>query len=275
MSWRFFRVTYRLGMIGAMTWGLVGVAWASIAAAIFPTVANSLPHGTLMQYYQAMPKELLAAMGLTDISLLFPNGEYSYAGYLGGEYFAFFPLLLGIYSVVYCGGLVSQEIERGTLDMHLSQPISRVGFLFSKFSGFGALVLTATILSYTGLTVASWIGGESINHLYLAGAHLVALLLSMAVAAYATLASCLLADPRRSLALAGGITALTYFANIIGSAVASLDWFQYLSLFHYYDALHLVAAGEVNWAGVGVYLGVFAASLAAAALVFRSKDLVK
>ena len=75
--------------------------------------------------------------------------------------------------------------------------------------------------------------------------------------------------------MAGILTALTYFTNVLGSAIGAVGWVKYGSLFYYYDSLQVIAEGEINWAGVAVYVGVFVITTAASVLVFRRKDLVR
>ena len=109
----------------------------------------------------------------------------------------------------------------------------------------------------------------------LVAVHAVAFLLAAAIAGYSTLASCVSLDPGRSLAAAGILTAFSYFANVLGSAIEGIGWLKYASLFYYYDSLQVLADGAVNWTGVAVYVAVFAVTVAASVVVFRRRDLVR
>jgi ABC-2 type transport system permease protein len=273
MSWALYRNVLTMGRVGALSWTTALVIWAFLVIWIFPTINEA---GAMEDYVNAMPEAVQAAIGVStpeDMAMIFRDGGFTLAGYVNTEYLNWLPLLLGVYAVVYCGGLVSKEAERGTLDALLSQPLERSSFLMSKFAGFATLVIAAMLLSFFSILVGSaFIDGE-IDVLNLAAIHGVGLLLVLAIAGYSTLASCLFLDPGKSLAVAGLATALSFFANIAGSGVSGLGWVKNLSLFHYYDSLQVIAAGNVNWTGVFVYAAVLVGTLTASWAIFRRKDL--
>ena len=275
MSLSLYTTVLRLARVGAVTWGISVALWALLVFWIYPSISTAFP---FEEYLEAIPEELQAAIGLAseeDVALVLQDGGFTLAGFLNTEYISWLPLLLGIYAVVYCGGLVSQEVERGTLDLLLSQPLARTAFLLSKFAGFATLILGITVASYVVVVVGSSVIEGDIDLRYAAAVHLVAVLLALAIAGYSTLASCLFMDPRRSLAVAGLVTALGYFANFVGLSVQSVGWLKNLSLFYYFDSLRLLVVGDVNWVGIGVYVGVTAAGLAIAVVVFQRKDVVR
>lgn len=275
MSFSLYRNVLTLARVGAISWGATILLWTALVIWIYPTIDQSF---SFEEYVNAMPEQLQAAMGVStpeDLALIFQEGGFTLAGYLNTEYLSWMPLLLGVYAVVYCGGLVSKEAERGTLDVLLSQPLQRRAFLMTKFAGFATLVLLVTILSYLTIVVGTaFIEGE-VDTLNLAAIHAVGLLLVLAIAGYSTLASCVFLEPGKSLAVAGLITAVSYFANIVGVGITGLGWLKNISLFHYYDSLQVIAAGNVNWTGVVVFTLVLTVTLGASVAVFRRKDLVR
>ncbi len=275
MSWALYRNVLTLARVGALSWAATLALWALLVIWIFPTIDQSF---SFEEYVNAMPEQLQAAIGVSDpqdMATVFQEGGFTLAGYMNTEYLSWMPLLLGVYAVVYCGGLVSKEAERGTLDVLLSQPLQRSAFLVSKFAGFATLAFGATLLSYFSIVIgAAFIEGK-VDATNLAAIHGVGLLLVLAIAGYSTLASCLFLDPGKSLAVAGLLTALSYFANIVGVGIAGMGWLQYISLFHYYDSLQVVAVGNVNWTGVAVYAAVLVSTLVASLAIFRRKDLVR
>ena len=276
MSASIYRNVLTLARVGVVSWSVVLVLWALLVVWIYPSLGNTGVN--FEEYLDAMPEQLKAAMGVggpDESALIFQAGAFTYVGYLNIEYISWLPLLLGIYAVVYCGGLVSKEVERGTLDVVLSQPVARTTFLLSKLAGFMTLALAATAFSTVTVLLGGLTIGEDVDVVNVLAVHAVSFLLVAAIAGYSTLASCVSLDPGRSLAVAGVLTALTYFANVLGSAIEAVGWLKYISLFSYYDSLRVLAEGAVNWAGIAVYVGVFTATTASAVLVFRRKDLVR
>ena len=276
MSMSIYRNVLTLAKVGVVAWSVVLVLWALLVVWIYPSLGDTGVN--FEDYLDAMPEQLRAAMGIAgpeETALVFQAGAFTYEGYVHIEYISWLPLLLGIYAVVYCGGLVSKEVERGTLDVVLSQPVERTTFLLSKLAGFLTLALAATGSSTIAVLLGALTIGEDANVTNVVAVHVVSFLLVAAIAGYSTLASCISLDPGRSLAVAGVLTAVSYFANVLGSAVEAVGFLKYVSLFYYYDSLQVLAEGAVNWGGIAVYVGVFAVTTAAAILVFRRKDLVR
>ncbi len=97
--------------------GLVGLVGMIVAA--WPTVRDN---PALKRLHETFPKELQAFVSF--------GGEFDYstpAGYLGSELFSFMvPLLLLVAAIGAGAGALAGEEERGTLDLLLANPISRV-----------------------------------------------------------------------------------------------------------------------------------------------------
>ena len=244
MSASIYRNVLTLAKVGVVAWSVVLVLWALLVVWIYPSLGDTGVN--FEEYLDAMPEQLRAAMGIgaDETSLVFQAGAFTFAGYLNVEYISWLPLLLGIYAVVYCGGLVSKEVDRGTLDVVLAQPVERTTFLLSKLAGFMTLALAATGFSMLAVLLGALTIGEDANLANVIAVHAVCFLLVAAIAGYSTLASCISLDPGRSLAVAGVLTAVSYFANVLGTAVGAVGWLKYASLFYYYDSLQVLAEGR-------------------------------
>lgn len=264
----------QMSRISALAWAIIVGLWALLIVIIYPAVAAMGESMTV--YLEAMPQGMKAAAGLgdpEDIALTFDGGMFTFPGYLNVEYLAWLPLVLGIYSVVYCGGLISKEAERGTLDTLLSQPLGRSTFLLTKFLVFSTQLSFILITSVLIIFIGASLTGESIDTSNLVLVHLVVLLVTLSIASYSTLASCIFLDSGRSLALAGFITALSYFFNILGGAIPEVDSLRFFSLFYYYDSLEIIGKGTVSGTGLLLYLGILAGSIGSSLVIFRRKDL--
>jgi ABC-2 type transport system permease protein len=273
----FYLACLRLARIGLAGWAIGIALYALLLTYLYPSVSASAGR-LIQQYIESMPEQLKAAIGVAGkgtVEMFFTDGTYDFRAWVNTEYLTWLPLLLGIYAVIYCGGLVSREVERGTMDMLLSQPLRRSSFLLSKFSAFATLVAGVILVSYATLSLGSLGIDVELDYRYLALAHVVALLFALAIAGYSTLASCLLLEPGKSVAVPGLVTALIFFLNMLAPSIESATWLQKGSLFYYFDPFAMMFRGEVSWAGVGVYLGVMLGSLILAIVVFQRKDIVR
>lgn len=277
MSRSLYFTYLRLARTGLAGWAIAIGLYAVLIVYLYPSVGVSAGRA-IQQYMEAMPEAVKVAIGVTEeesLEMLFPGGVYDFRAWMNTEYMSWWPLLVGVYAVVYCGGLVSREVERGTLDLLLSQPLRRTTFLLSKFGAFATLVIGIGLVSFVVLAVGSLGIEAELGYWHLALAHVVAVLFVLAIAAYSTLASCLLLDPGRSLAVSGVVTALIYFLYILAPSIEAATWLQKGSLFYYFEPLQTLFRGTVNWAGIGVYLGVMLGALLLSVVVFQRKDIVR
>ena len=275
MSRSLYLTYVRLARTGFVAWAIAIALYAVLIVYLYPSMRDAFP---FLEYIEAIPEQMKAAIGISEkeaIEMAFPGGVWDFRAWMNTEYLSWWPLLVGVYAVVYCGGLVSREVERGTLDLLLSQPLRRATFLLSKFSAFATLVIGIGLVSFAVLAVGSLGIDAELGYWYLALAHVVAVLFVLAIAAYSTLASCLLLDPGKSMAVSGVVTAFIYFLYILAPSLKAATWLQKGSLFYYYEPLYTLYRGTVNWAGIGVYLGVMLASLLLSVVVFQRKDILR
>jgi putative exporter of polyketide antibiotics len=89
-------------------------------------------------------------MGMGNIDLA--SMAFTADTYIAIEFLMFWPLIVCFYAI-FAGVSISREVERGTLDLLLAQPVSRTRVLISKY----AVPLTGIIL----IALFSWRGWPS------------------------------------------------------------------------------------------------------------------
>jgi len=131
-----------------LTWSISIAAILMIFMALFPTMAADA--ALLNDVMANMPKELLAAFGMTGMDMASVLGFY-------GFLFLFCQLCLAIQASNYGFGLVSLEERDMTADFLLAKPVSRFAIMTSKvLAGLTALLitnLTAWVFSYLSIEV--------------------------------------------------------------------------------------------------------------------------
>ncbi len=206
-------------------------------------------------------------------ALLGSNLAYSTPpGFLSAEYFSWIPILLIVYTIIQGTGAIAGEEGSGTIDLLMSQPITRANMAIQKtvaitigaalIAGFGLLGFLLSVpfvdinLSLKGCAMASanmlpiallyyalslWFGSVLPNRTYAAGA-------------------------------ATGLTTAGYFLNTIATAVHSLSWLKYASPFYYYGAGQPLVSG-FDWPHVGLLLGIAALFVALTVRSFSRRDI--
>lgn len=251
-------------------------AWCSLillygvfAAYLFPVVSKS--NLDYIGYIASLPESMRTAMGMGNIDLA--SMAFTADTYIAIEFLMFWPLIVCFYAI-FAGVSISREVERGTLDLLLAQPVSRTRVLISKY----AIPLTGIVLialfSWLGLAVSAPLADIELNmwNQFLAILH--GLLLVAAIASYTLLANVIFLEPRKALAVAGVITAAMYIINFIVPLLGTgLKWLSNLSFFHHYNAIEIARSGNVDATALIIYGATFIVCSAASVIIFRRRDL--
>ncbi len=122
-------------------WGLSLAGFGMLMIMFFDSMgADMVMFETLMDAY---PPEIMAFFG--DFSVLSTP-----EGFLSLEFFAFMPLVLGIYALQAGSGLMVGDEESGVLDLIASQPVSRSSLFWGRALSF--------ITSLTIILAFVWVG---------------------------------------------------------------------------------------------------------------------
>lgn len=122
--------------------GLFSYAWMIIA--IFPIFSEEM---MMEDYLSVMPEEMLAMLGVEDISAM-----NTIEGFLTLEYLAiFFVLIVTFFVASSAGSTIAGAIEKKTVDFQLSQPISRTRLLLSE--AFVTVLYTIGLVAFNSLAM--------------------------------------------------------------------------------------------------------------------------
>lgn len=207
-------------------------------------------------------------------SILNPDGSLSLGKWMSLEFLSLWPLLMSIYAIFYAGGIAAREVERGTMDMLLSQPLQRQRVIISKFLVFPLAIVSVAVASIVGMLIGMAIIGNFSDIGGICLAFLPALLIALAVASYSLLFSCIFLEPRKAMLAAGSLTGLFYILLILARTVGPLKWLGNLSIFHYYESAAIASELSMNWLGIGIYVGIITICFTAAIYIFQRRDIV-
>ncbi len=261
----------KLSRTAIITWATILLLYSLMVTYFYDSIKDI---SAMQETMESLPEGMKQIIGTADLEFdAFAGGIYDVRVYFNTEYLSWLPLMLAIYAVFYCGGIVSREAERRTLDLLLTQPLARYRLLLSKLATFVSIVGVLLAVSWIGTVVGLALVGASIDLHKLVLAHLMILPLLLSVGAYCAVVSCVYLDPRRSLAVAGVITAVMYLLNMFGPLMGDFQWLENLSLFHHINTLDILLETSIDWVGLAVQLSVAAAAIALALVVFERRDL--
>jgi len=253
----------------ALAW-MLGLAFYAFFVAV---LYRSFAEAGIEELWESYPEALRAAVGLDPEAPLAVSGRFAVESWLTTEFLAWMPVLISLYGVVYGAGAIAREAEQHTLDLVLSQPVARYRLVVSKSLVFllsaAALVVTAGVALQAGVAAA----GESVDtaHLYLALFQ--GVLVGLAVAGYAVAFSSAFLSVGRAAAAAGLLTVILYVLEIVSRTVDGAEWVGNATLFHFYQADHILRTGGLSWTGVGVCSAVAVGGVALAAVLFQRRDI--
>ena len=140
------------------------MAWWSLGAGIlvgvmvgfYPTIEGIEGLQELVDQY---PDSLMAMFGASDLA-----GFSTPAGYLNAELFGFMlPMLIAVFAVGRGSGAVAGEERAGTMELLLSQPVSRSRLVLEKFGAMTVSVLELSTFIWVVLVVGAKLVGMDIG----------------------------------------------------------------------------------------------------------------
>jgi ABC-2 type transport system permease protein len=245
-------------------WALGLVAYGTFIMLFWPSVADFEGLDEFMDQY---PEDLMAlfAGDVKDIG--------SPEGYLEAEvFFIFAPLLFIIFATAAGSGAIAGEEGQGTLDLLVSNPVSRRQVVLQKFE---AMVVAALVLAFAfwlALAIAALAVGMEIGTWHLAAAVLSAALLGIAFGAVALAVGCATGNRGLSIVVAAVAAVVAYMLNALGPVVEPLEPLGRVSPFYYYIRADPLANG-LHLGHASVLAALAAALLAVALYTFDRRDL--
>ena len=250
----------------AMTWWVSGLGLlAAMMIAFFPSVRGNDDFNVMLESY---PEDLMALFGLTELTDI-----TSTVGFLNAELFGFMaPLLFVIHGVVQGSGAIAGEEGRGTLEILLTEPITRGRLVAQK----AAAMITNSVVLGLVLWVVLVIGALAID-MDVSVAHLAAItfsavLLGVTFGALAFCAGCFTGKRSTSVAIVSGVAVVTYLLNAASGIVSYMEAAKWLSPFYYYISSNPLADGLHPGHAV-ILLMTIAVLLGAGYLGFMRRDL--
>jgi ABC-2 type transport system permease protein len=226
--------------------------------------------------YPEMSEDLLS-MDLSDISFYQAMGIEmgSLEGYLSSTVLQFMTIILSIYALIGGTGILAGEEDNGTLELIVAAPLARWQIVTVKAIALGiVLLLILVIAGAVAVTVFSAIDVDT----ELTAADLFRAILTSwpIVFAFAMLSFFLGAylPGRRVAAMVATVLFIaSYFGEGLLGLVTSLERFQPLSLFYYFDTSPAIFTEGAAFADVAVLLGVALVFFLLALLSFQRRDI--
>ena len=243
--------------------GGIGMAW--MYAALFPTIGKMSE--SYSEILKSFPKAFLEAFGISE------TGFAGFESYISTEHFSFvWPILIIILIISFAGSSLSREIEKGTMEILLSLPVSRLKIFFGKY--LSGLIALAAFILFSVLAIIPLAEAYNIDYVvsHFFTMSLLGLIFGWAVFGLSMFFSALFSDRGKVYMALGILMVGMYVIRIVAILSDKLDKLKYLSFFHYYNAPEALAKNSISQETFIVFISVAIISTILAAYWFSRRD---
>lgn len=245
----------------------ISILLTGIYVSMFPELQKQ---GEKMQeLFKAYPKDMMKTFGIEVSSLSFSKIE----NFIAIEQYSFtWPILVIILTVAWAASSIAGEIERGTIELLLSWPISRLKIFFGKYlSGLLALIFFVVFSVYSPIPLAKLlnVSFQTANYTSMA---IIGFFFGLAIFSLSMFFSAIFSDKGKVYATGAGVILIMYVLKIIAGLKESWDGLKYLSFFYYFDYNAAFLNNKIDLLNVLVFLGVTIVFLFLGAIAFMKRD---
>lgn len=241
-------------------------AYSVLILAIWPSLKENV--GTLAQLWESYPEAIRKAFGGENFQFA------TFDGFISVEYLnQMWVIVMIAFSVSLATSAIVAEIEKGTMEVLLAQPISRRSVIVTRhlFFEMGTLFLIAATLIPIAMG-APLVGGD-IQYLGLLALAMPSFLFFTAIGSLTFFFSALFSSRGRAIFVSLGIIISSYALDIIAKINDTISSVHFLSLFYYWDPYRYLHRLDFAWGDMAVLAGISLVSTAAAVMWFERRDI--
>jgi ABC-2 type transport system permease protein len=201
---------------------LIFMGWAAMYCGMYPAFEDSL-----LEMQSSMGEDFWFFSGGQDMA--------SFDGFLNLElYQIFWLLILAIIIAFVSASIVAKEIEQKTIDLFMSNPVSRKQLVFEKFLGLIPMTIIiniAVLISVAGTTILI---NESLNFSNLIILHLVSIVYFIAILSIGILVSVIINEKMRASIIMIALLVGMYIFQSLSLMSSNVEALGYISITHYF-----------------------------------------
>ena len=249
-----FKHTLRRFTGQILGWGIGLALLGVLLISVYDSLAEQME--LYQEMIQSMPEGMMAFFGGQDV-MATPEG------FVAMEFFSYMPLILGIFAVQACTGLLARDEEEGILDLIMAHPVSRTELFLGRLLAFLLAAAAILVFSWLGIVVPMNWSTMSLSFIAVARPFLSLYAVLVLFGTLGLLLSLILPSRRWASMTTGLLLVASFFIDGLAELNQDLESFARLTPLNYYE--HLEAFGGLN----GEWLiGLFAASIVFAGLAW-------
>ncbi len=241
---------------------------------LYVWVSSQVKLGAMEDFIRSLPPGFQNLFGIPVSDVASVEGRIA-VGYVD-------PVVLiatGVWAIARGSDVVSGELNRGTMEMLLAQPVRRITVLVTHTTvtllGAAAIAAAAFVGTWLGLLTVDL--GQTVPIQLFVAPVLNVFAMTAYVAAISALASACDQYRWRTIGIVGSYYVLSMITEVLGRMVPALDWLRWFTFLAAFEPQRMVTEPELAWQASwqydGLLLGLAAAAYVAAAVVFCRRDL--
>lgn len=251
-----------------LAYSLTGMFFMWMYVSIFPTFEKE--QESFSELIEKLPAGIMEAFGIS-VEVF---SDLSLESFLSTEQFSLIWPIMAIALMISFGGIsIAGEIEKKTIDILLSQPVSRLRLFVSRYiSAFIGYIAFIIVSVYSVIPFAQLYGIDyQLTHYNTLT--VLALFFGLAVFSMSMLASSIFSEKGKSNLIVAGIIIVMYAVRIVALMIESLENLKYTSLFYYFDTTKALHGNELNLLSLYAFSIVIIACTSLAAFIFNKRDI--
>jgi ABC-2 type transport system permease protein len=243
-------------------WGIGLALYSLMLVYFYPTIQSSAESMTAMlsQY----PRQLLAFFGELSMAT-------TPTAFLDTYYYLYMTVIMGIFAVSAGAALLSDDEERGILDLVLAHPVSRAALFWGRWLAFAAATAAILLLGWLGWVAFAQRAGLNLTWMQFLLPNLPLLAELLLFGSLALLFSMVLPSKSMAGSLAGVLLAANWLLRGLAAWNKNLQAIMKWTPLHFYQGG--LAVDGLNWAW---FIGLLATGLLlalAAQFLFQRRDI--
>lgn len=245
---------------------IAAVLFMWMYVAMFPSIQEQSEAFTTA--FESLPDTFFEALGMEELDMS------TIENFLAMEYFSMiWPIIVIFLVLAIAGAGLAGEIERGTAEILLSKPVSRINIFFAKYLVGLFSLLVFTVVSLFAVIPLSALHSVDYSLKNFISVAIISFLFGWAIFSVAMLFSAIFSEKSKVYMTTGGILLVMYALNIAAALKENLENLQYLSFFHYYKYNDALIRNDLDPTSILVFFGVAVVCTAAAAWWFKKRDI--
>lgn len=245
--WQIIKNEIRDRKYSLLAYCLIGLALIWMYVALFPSIKAA--SAQLDKIYQSFPKGVFQALGVEELSF------NTLEKFLAVELFSFmWPILAIVLALSRAGTTIAGEIEKGTIGLVLSLPISRSKIFLSKYLSGLISIIIFILFTITSILLMAFLYDQTVSSATILKLSFLSLLFIWAVYAAGMFLSTIFSERSKVYMVLGGALFVMYAANVVATLQSGLRWLHRTSIFNYYDAQNVLTKSGLSVSHVVVLL---------------------